>query len=81
MNNYDLVLTVFHERHLPRSATIAFEDLLREQAICLAVLRSLQQIAKHNKNTRNPTSNQLRTNLDFFVFPFKCVFHFLFIRV
>jgi hypothetical protein len=31
VNNYDLVLTVFHERHLPRSATIAFEDLLREQ--------------------------------------------------
>jgi len=31
VNNYDLVLTVFHERHLPRSATMAFEDLLREQ--------------------------------------------------
>jgi len=31
VNNYDLVLTVFHERHLPRSATVAFEDLLREQ--------------------------------------------------
>lgn len=31
VNNYDLVLTVFHERHLPRSATAVFEDLLREQ--------------------------------------------------
>uniref|UniRef100_A0A6T8UF18 Vps52 C-terminal domain-containing protein n=1 Tax=Pyrodinium bahamense TaxID=73915 RepID=A0A6T8UF18_9DINO len=31
VNNYDLVLTVFHERHLPRSATAAFEDLLRGQ--------------------------------------------------
>lgn len=31
VNNYDLVLTVFHERHLPRNATIAFEDLLRDQ--------------------------------------------------
>lgn len=31
VNNYDLVLTVFHERHLPRAATAAFEDLLREQ--------------------------------------------------
>lgn len=31
VNNYDLVLTVFHERHLPRNATAAFEDLLRAQ--------------------------------------------------
>lgn len=31
VNNYDLVLTVFHERHLPRSATAGFEELLREQ--------------------------------------------------
>jgi hypothetical protein len=31
VNNIDLVLTVFHERHLRRSATAAFEDLLREQ--------------------------------------------------
>lgn len=31
VNNYDLVLTVFHERHLPRSATAQFEDLLRHQ--------------------------------------------------
>jgi len=31
VNNYDLVLTVFHERHLPRNATAGFEDLLREQ--------------------------------------------------
>merc|ERR1719401_1093162 len=31
VNNYDLVLTVFHERHLPRNATASFEDLLREQ--------------------------------------------------
>merc|ERR1711862_585566 len=31
VNNYDLVLTVFHEHHLPRNATISFEDLLREQ--------------------------------------------------
>mmetsp|Transcript_80659 Transcript_80659/g.179204 ORF Transcript_80659/g.179204 Transcript_80659/m.179204 type:complete len:728 (-) Transcript_80659:56-2239(-) len=31
VNNYDLVLTVFHERHLPRSATAGFEDLLRDQ--------------------------------------------------
>lgn len=31
VNNYDLVLTVFHERHLPRNATSVFEDLLRDQ--------------------------------------------------
>merc|ERR1712066_319548 len=31
VNNYDLVLTVFHERHLPRNATAGFEELLREQ--------------------------------------------------
>jgi len=31
VNNCDLVLTVFHERHLPRAATVAFEDLLRHQ--------------------------------------------------
>jgi hypothetical protein len=31
VNNYDLVLTVFHERHLPRSATQAFDDLLEQQ--------------------------------------------------
>lgn len=31
INNYDLVLTVFHERHLPRNATVAWEDILREQ--------------------------------------------------
>jgi len=30
VNNYDLVLTVFHERHLPRSATANFEDLLNQ---------------------------------------------------
>jgi len=31
VNNYDLVLTVFVERHLPRTAIAGFEDLLREQ--------------------------------------------------
>lgn len=31
VNNYDLVLTVFHERHLPRTATATFEDLLRDR--------------------------------------------------
>merc|ERR1719401_2281091 len=31
VNNYDLVLTVFHERHLPRNATSGFEELLRDQ--------------------------------------------------
>jgi len=31
VNNYDLVLTVFHERHLSRNATSVFEDLLRDQ--------------------------------------------------
>jgi len=31
VNNYDLVLSIFHERHLPRSATASFEQLLREQ--------------------------------------------------
>ncbi|CAE7226189.1 VPS52, partial [Symbiodinium sp. KB8] len=31
VNNHDLVLTVFHERHLPRNATSVFEDLLRDQ--------------------------------------------------
>jgi len=31
VNNYDLVLTVFHERHLPRKATVEFEDALRDQ--------------------------------------------------
>mmetsp|Transcript_129880 Transcript_129880/g.416786 ORF Transcript_129880/g.416786 Transcript_129880/m.416786 type:complete len:715 (-) Transcript_129880:101-2245(-) len=31
VNNYDLVLTVFHERHLPRTATTPFEELLKEQ--------------------------------------------------
>lgn len=31
VNNYDLVLTIFHERQLPRDATAVFEDLLREQ--------------------------------------------------
>jgi len=31
VNNYDLVLTIFHERHLQRNATAAFEDLLRDQ--------------------------------------------------
>jgi len=31
VNNYDLVLTVFHERHIPRAATAGFEELLREQ--------------------------------------------------
>ena len=33
VNNYDLVLTVFHERHLPRAATSGFEGLLREQVM------------------------------------------------
>jgi len=31
VNNHDLVLTVFHERQLPRAATTAFEQLLRDQ--------------------------------------------------
>lgn len=31
VNNYDLVLSIFHERHLPRTATGGFEQLLREQ--------------------------------------------------
>mmetsp|Transcript_36703 Transcript_36703/g.84456 ORF Transcript_36703/g.84456 Transcript_36703/m.84456 type:complete len:717 (-) Transcript_36703:47-2197(-) len=31
VNNCDLVLTIFHERHLPRSATSSFEELLRIQ--------------------------------------------------
>eukprot|EP00929_Paragymnodinium_shiwhaense_P097629 TRINITY_DN59268_c0_g1_i2.p1 TRINITY_DN59268_c0_g1~~TRINITY_DN59268_c0_g1_i2.p1 ORF type:complete len:707 (-),score=206.27 TRINITY_DN59268_c0_g1_i2:44-2164(-) len=31
VNNYDLVLTVFHERQLPREATGTFEELLRER--------------------------------------------------
>jgi len=31
VNNYDLVLTIFHERHLQRNATTGFEDLLRDQ--------------------------------------------------
>jgi len=31
VNNYDLVLTVFHERHLTRNATVFFEELLRER--------------------------------------------------
>jgi len=32
VNNYDLVLTIFHERHLQRNATTGFEDLLRDQS-------------------------------------------------
>ncbi|CAJ1388932.1 unnamed protein product [Effrenium voratum] len=31
VNNYDLVLTVFHERHLSRAATSVFEDLHTDQ--------------------------------------------------
>jgi len=31
VNNYDLVLTIFHERHLQRNATTRFEELLRDQ--------------------------------------------------
>mmetsp|Transcript_17504 Transcript_17504/g.33713 ORF Transcript_17504/g.33713 Transcript_17504/m.33713 type:complete len:708 (-) Transcript_17504:353-2476(-) len=31
VNNYDLVLSIFHERHLQRNATTGFEELLRDQ--------------------------------------------------
>jgi len=33
VNNYDLVLTVFHERHLPHTAKAAFEALLRDEVV------------------------------------------------
>jgi len=43
VNNYDLVLTVFHERYLPRTATGHFEDLLREQVALFVE----NQLARH----------------------------------
>lgn len=42
VNNYDLVLSIFHERHLPRTATAGFEQLLREQ-VQLFVENQLQR--------------------------------------
>jgi len=54
VNNYDLVLTVFHERHLPRSATAAFEDLLREQVALFVesqLMRHYPELITFVKNT------------------------------
>lgn len=42
VNNYDLVLTVFHERHLPVNATRGFEEFLNEQ-VSLFVENQLQR--------------------------------------
>jgi len=42
VNNYDLVLSIFHERHLPRTATAGFEQLLRDQ-VQLFVENQLQR--------------------------------------
>jgi hypothetical protein len=52
VNNYDLVLTVFHERHLPRNATVAFEDLLREQVALFVesqLMRHYPELVKYVK--------------------------------
>merc|ERR1719487_480903 len=54
VNNYDLILTVFHERHLPRTATIAFEELLRDQVAAFVenqLMRHYPELVTYVKNT------------------------------
>merc|ERR1711920_524509 len=54
VNNYDLVLTVFHERHLPHNATAHFEDLLREQVQLFVedqLMKHFPDLVKYVKNT------------------------------
>eukprot|EP00929_Paragymnodinium_shiwhaense_P014395 TRINITY_DN122300_c0_g1_i1.p1 TRINITY_DN122300_c0_g1~~TRINITY_DN122300_c0_g1_i1.p1 ORF type:complete len:705 (-),score=222.94 TRINITY_DN122300_c0_g1_i1:93-2207(-) len=54
VNNYDLILTVFHERHLPRAATIAFEELLRDQVSAFVenqLTRHYPELLTYVKNT------------------------------
>lgn len=60
VNNYDLVLTVFHERHLPRNATQGFEDLLRDQVqkfVESQVLRHFPDLVTFVKNTEPVVQN------------------------
>ncbi|CAE8584800.1 unnamed protein product, partial [Polarella glacialis] len=60
VNNYDLVLTVFHERHLPRGATAAFEDLLREQVqkfVESQLMRYYPDLVMFVKNTEPAVAN------------------------
>lgn len=60
VNNYDLVLTVFHERHLPRSATIAFEDLLREQVALFVesqLMKHYPELVKFVKSAEPAVAN------------------------
>merc|ERR1719215_520911 len=54
VNNYDLVLTVFHERHLPRTATTPFEELLKEQVQLFVenqLMRHFPDLVMFVKNT------------------------------
>jgi hypothetical protein len=54
INNYDLVLSIFHERHLPRNATISFEDLQREQGAQFVesqLMRHYPELVKFVKQT------------------------------
>jgi len=54
VNNYDLVLTVFHERHLSRSATSVFEDLHSDQVqkfVESQLMRHFPDLVMFVKNT------------------------------
>jgi len=54
VNNYDLVLTVFHERHLSRSATSVFEDLHSDQVqkfVESQLMRHFPELVTFVKNT------------------------------
>lgn len=46
MNNYDLVLTVFHERQLQPEATAHFEELLREEVSSFVEAQLLRHYAE-----------------------------------
>jgi len=66
VNNYDLVLTVFHERHLPPKATAAFEDLLREQVqrfVESQLMRHFAELVTFVKTTEPAVANIDEANL------------------
>jgi len=66
VNNYDLVLTVFHERHLPRAATGIFEDLLRDQVqrfVESQLQRHYPELVMFVKTTEPAVANIDETNV------------------
>eukprot|EP00930_Biecheleria_cincta_P006879 TRINITY_DN107972_c0_g1_i1.p1 TRINITY_DN107972_c0_g1~~TRINITY_DN107972_c0_g1_i1.p1 ORF type:complete len:722 (-),score=142.99 TRINITY_DN107972_c0_g1_i1:197-2341(-) len=66
VNNYDLVLTVFHERHLPRTATQGFEDLLGEQQqhfVEKQLMRHYPDLVTFVKNTEPAVANIGEANM------------------